>query len=561
VIRCEKTSEITAFLKGEAPEGDREILRLHFEQCETCRGELARFDRVLAALGKLETVDPSPGFKWRVREAFLRAHPEFMEPAKPREVPGLWESLRASLAYVPAWALSVAAHVVLLAIAAILIFTPKDPEEEARDLAVQAKPVRPGTGPEFAGSSNPRPREGIGPAVEPGPESPDFPGRAEPPPDAVIHLPKRKVDPALEKVDAGKWRERIPRDRRLLAFFEARGGEIQQNELREAFGAQGVEKAVKAGLGWLARQQQPDGSWKGPVVRLESGGEGTYGAGLTGLALLAFLGEGHTTRSGDHAAAVRRGVEYLLSEQKVTGLIGADAGNAMYNHGIAALALLEASLGGRDEALSTAAAMAVMYAVSAQNADGGWGYTSRAPENDTSVAAWLTHLLRMSKLAGNQGVISPLVQAHRSLLARTDAEGRVGYRSRLAFPNGPHGLTAAGMFGLAMTSHTLDRELVERQLKVVLERPPIAGTDTAFQPVNDLYFAYFGSLALQQVGSEAAWKQWWPPLQAALLKAQEADGAWPAAFDRWYGYGGPVYATAMGVLILETPTRYPRLLE
>ena len=44
-MKCDKTSEITAFLKGEIPEGERETLRTHFDQCEGCGRELQRFDR------------------------------------------------------------------------------------------------------------------------------------------------------------------------------------------------------------------------------------------------------------------------------------------------------------------------------------------------------------------------------------------------------------------------------------------------------------------------------------------------------------------------------------
>jgi hypothetical protein len=561
VIRCEKSSEITAYLKGEIPEGEREPLRIHFEDCDRCRGELGRFDRVLGALGKLEPVEPSAGFKWRVREAFLRAHPEFLEAPRPRRIPGFWENLRTSFSYVPAWALSVTAHVVLLAVAAIIIFAPKDPEDAIEDLAVRAKPIpAPGPGPAFGGDPSGRDPGRPDPFVLPDPGLGDFVPPRGVRPGAGIRPPRRDADPGLELVDTGKWRERIPRDRRLLAFFEARGRDPQQADLRALYGAQGVEAALRNGLDWLARQQRPEGLWEGPVVRGEDGAESTYSTGLTGLALLAFLGEGHTPRSGAHAAVVRRGTDWLLTQQKATGLLGPERGNYLYNHAIAGLALLEAGMLTRDEGLQTASAMAVTFAVSAQNTDGGWGYVSRSPDSDTSVAAWMTHLLRLAKLGGNQGVIGALVRAQQSLRSRVDADGKVGYRSRLSFPNGYHALTAAGMFGLLMTTHTPDRELGERQSALLLERPSILGADPAQQPLNDLYFAYFGSLALHQAGGEV-WTAWWGPLKAVLLRIQQPDGAWPAALDRWYAYGGPVYATAMGVLTLETPTRYPRLFE
>ena len=52
--------------------------------------------------------------------------------------------------------------------------------------------------------------------------------------------------------------------------------------------------AVDRALEWLARQQQDDGSWA------FDGSEGAFPSGATGLALLAFLGNGNTPFSGTY---------------------------------------------------------------------------------------------------------------------------------------------------------------------------------------------------------------------------------------------------------------------
>jgi hypothetical protein len=530
-VTCDKASEITAYLKGETPAEERETLRLHFETCGTCSGQLAKFDKLLKALGKMESIEPSPGFRWRVREAFIRAHPEFLE-APPRQAASMWESLRQAFSYVPAWAISVAAHVILLAVATILFFSPESPEERERDLAVRATPMKPAEAPQF-GKSN------FQPAVVP---------------------PKPMRDPVRSLEDTSLWQKRLPRDRRLGAFFEGRGRDPQQAENRAAFGGEGTEKAIRAGLEWLARAQQPDGRWTSPVFSSDPG-EWSYHVGVSGLALLAFLGEGHTGRPGtEHAATVRRGLDFLLTEQKASGLVGPDRGNYMYNHGIATLALVEASLMSRDEQLSAAAAAAVAFTLKAQTEAGGWGYALRSVDNDTSVSGWQILVLRLAKLGGNQGVIPALILANGQIQAATDSDGRVGYRGRLQFPNGYLALTAVGMFAHQMSTHTPDPALLARQAEILMERSPIAGTDGGAYPQNDLYFAFFGSLAMHQLGGEP-WTRWWGPLKERLLKAQGPDGAWPAAFDRWTVYGGAVYTTALSTLILETPVRYPRLSE
>ncbi len=563
-MKCEKTSEITTFLKGETPETERETLRSHFDQCAICGQEIAKFDGVLKALGKMESVDPSPGFKWRVREAFLQAHPEFLEAPK-RQPMTFWDSLKASFGYVPAWAISVAAHVFLLAVAAMIIFSPRSPEEERDEAALQAKPrASSANAPEFnrgGGGGKGRP-ERLGHIAPNDPNSEDFTPGPTRGVEAVIRAKDSVPNVNREKAEASHklWRETIPRERRLLGFFDGRTTESQRRTVREAFGGQGTEKAIRAALDWLGRNQQPDGRWAGPAVRQEQAPDFSYSVGLTGLSLLAYLAEGQTTKTGDYVSTVRKGVEFLMSEQRASGLIGSDQGNYMYNHAIAALALLECAMATRDEQIGAAASAAVAFTVSAQNQTGGWGYTSRSIENDTSVGGWQILLLRFAKLQGNQGVIPALVAAYGRLQAMTDSEGKVGYRGRLQFPNGTHGLTAVGMLSHQLATHTPDPEVLAKQAGVLLERSPIPGTDGAFFMMNDLYFAYFGSLAMHQHGGEA-WTQWWSPLRDKLLKTQQAEGSWPAAFDRWHVYGGQVYTTALSVLILETPVRYPRLSE
>lgn len=559
-MKCEKSAEITAYLKGEVPEAERESLRVHFEQCSACTQDLARFDRVLKALGKLPDVEPTPGFRWRVREAFLRAHPEFLEPARVPEPAGWWESFRGAFGYIPAWAISIAAHVLLIALAAIIIFVPKDPEEEFVDNAWLSKPRDP------AGEPPAFPNRGGGQTAAPGkvgniaPEAPlpeYTPERGGPQP-RVTPQPFRR-NPNFEKFNPDQWSARLPRERRLLAFFEGRMLDSQRALMREVYGAKGTENAVRAALDWLARNQQPDGRWTAPALQSEKG-EYSYSVGVTGLALLAFLAEGHTSKSGDYLSTVRRGLDYLLAEQRASGLVGPDRGNYMYNHGVAALALVEASLMIREEPLLTAASAAVAFTVSAQNEAGGWGYQSRSGESDTSVAGWQILVLRLAKLGGNPGVIPALNQAFNRLSLMTDSEGRVGYRARGSFPNGYHALTAVGMLSHQMSTHSPDPDVLKKQAELLLEQSPILSFDRTAILANDLYFAYFGSLALHQQGD--AWLKWFSPLREKLLRAQQGDGAWPGDFDRWSTkYGGQVYTTAMGALILTTPLRYPRLYE
>ena len=506
-MRCEKSSEIVAYLKGEVGEADREPLRLHFESCPTCSKDLARFDRTLRAFGKLERMEPTPGFAWRVRQAFAAAHPEFLERTRqdPRPV-SWWESLTAHFDYVPAWTISVAVHVMLLAAMAIIFLAPKSDEEELRDAYIQARPRPVGPAPDWRS-----------------PERDDV---------HADFAPERPRTITPRGWDTKPWAERIKKDGRALAFLDPRSIESSKGE--------GLTETVRPALGWLSTSQQADGRWIGD--------KRDHDVGLTGLALLAFLGDGHTPSAGAHRDVVGRGVRFLLAEQKSNGGIG---GGDLYDHGIAALALLETYVMTRDESLAAPVSAAVSFTVSSQNDAGGWGYRHRDQASDTSVGGWQIFLLRMAFANGDRSVIPALHLAHEGLAERTDDAGRVGYRARSGFPNGSRAMTAVGMLSHLLSTHTPDSELLERQTKLLLEADPI---------LNDLYFAYFGSLALFQRGGDA-WDRWFGVVKKTILAGRQGDGGWPSGFDKWSGYGGRVYTTAMSALVLETPWRYPRLLE
>ena len=76
-----------------------------------------------------------------------------------------------------------------------------------------------------------------------------------------------------------------------------------------------------------------------------------------------------------------------------------------------------------------------------------------------------------------------------------------------------------------------------------------------------MYYWYFGTLAMFQVGGEA-WEEWRKALAEAILLQQLKDGdkrgSW-SPVGPWGDEGGRVYATALMTMALETPYRYPKL--
>ena len=82
--------------------------------------------------------------------------------------------------------------------------------------------------------------------------------------------------------------------------------------------------AVDRGLAWLAKHQDADGRWDcdgfmkhdGASDRCDGAGRPAYDVGATALALLAFLGDGNSVRSGEHRDVVKRAVVWLRKQQQ-----------------------------------------------------------------------------------------------------------------------------------------------------------------------------------------------------------------------------------------------------
>ena len=84
------------------------------------------------------------------------------------------------------------------------------------------------------------------------------------------------------------------------------------------------QKQLAAGLDWLARHQSEDGSWdtdgfmhaaSAGACECQGPGDHVQDVGVTALALLAFLGDGHTTREGQYRELVSRGIAGCASSR------------------------------------------------------------------------------------------------------------------------------------------------------------------------------------------------------------------------------------------------------
>ena len=345
---------------------------------------------------------------------------------------------------------------------------------------------------------------------------------------------------------------------------------FQENRL-EATRARGAteetEQAVADALSWLAFNQESDGRWS--PKRHGGGREGKVDGsdremagihadtGVTGLALLAFLGTGNTQHSGIYRENVAAGIDYLIRSQAPNGNLRGDAGTyaGMYCHAMASLALAEAAVLSGDERLQQPLRRAVDYTLLAQDRrTGGWRYYP-GDTGDTSQLGWQVLLLKNAEAAGidipektRQGAIRFL----RSVSSGPNG-GLASYRPNMrpTLSMTAEAMVCREFLGMPAASPTA-REAAEHLMTGLPDRGEM-----------NLYYWYYATLGLHQLQNDH-WRRWNTVLQEVLLDAQQSDGPFAGSWDpvgKWGCYGGRVYSTAMGALCLEVYYRYQPLKE
>ncbi len=381
---------------------------------------------------------------------------------------------------------------------------------------------------------------------------------------------------AMVAAPGGTVRPR-PSDRGIFADAEGR------RAARAAEAGTPAGAAVEAGLEWLAAHQAANGSWDADGFPANCGslpcdgaGAPLYDTGVTGLAVLAFLGNGETHRTPRWGKVVRAGLGYLLSVQDGEGCVGdRRSTHFVYGHAIGALALCEAYGATGSKALREPAERAVRFTLACQNPGSGWRYGVRPGDNDTSVTGWMASSLRAAADAGLAVDQAGLAGARKWLDAVTDpGSGRTGYTERGNGPGRPshllevfwadrsESLTAIGILTRIHSGQRRDAAVVARGVGLCLDVLPVWNEKDGS---IDYYYWYYGSAALFQVGGEP-WRKWNAALRKVLLGNQRMAagdhrrGSWDPK-DPWGEEGGRIYSTALNVLSLETAHRHARILE
>ncbi len=381
----------------------------------------------------------------------------------------------------------------------------------------------------------------------------------EPIPLVAEPLAELALSPAIELPSATPVFEIEPQLAEAHEIYGARTGSARAQTLGGRAGTtHRAESAVRAGLRWLARAQGPDGSWS----CRRWGGSADHDVGITGLALLAFLGAGYTQDKGPFRPTVRRALAWLRAHQKPNG---AFRWRTFYEQGIAATAASEAYALSRSPPLGRMAQRAVDYIVAVQPEHGGFRYGGAVPrgEGDLSVTAWQIMALKSAAAAGLDVPPEAFARSRQLLAATGRGEGTSAYLVAAAEPSiGP---TAIGM--LCRIFLDGDKEEIRAAAAHLLDHVKNDGKPgkDRHRLVGDLYFTYYATTAMHQVGGEP-WAEWNRLFRDTLVEAQTTalrdakgrylHGSWDPAAHAWGRRGGRVYTTAMALLSLEAYYRF-----
>ncbi len=348
----------------------------------------------------------------------------------------------------------------------------------------------------------------------------------------------------------------------------------------------GIEKAVLEGLRWLARHQNADGSWGVASLRdvcptdARCSAEADklsdhYDVGLTGLALLAFLGTGLSHESNAlivdpvrgvaHRAGdiVKNGLLWLAKRQNADGSFSKDRA-FLYNEALATLAMAEAYGLTQNRYWKEPAQRSIDFLQRAQkpNPSGrglwGWRYTSRVEiedfrragsqddaylkelyDADTSVTGWVVMALKSAQISGLsvsdeamegamdfcKWVTPEGPDAQRGLVGYLDAKGA---GSPLTGPNDagfvyhPTSMSALGMCIRIFTQHDPRDPFLEQAAQRIVKDLPRLHTDKSQPSPVDYYYWYYASLALYQFDgpdSPRSSGKYWSPWNKAMVES------------------------------------------
>jgi hypothetical protein len=308
-----------------------------------------------------------------------------------------------------------------------------------------------------------------------------------------------------------------------------------------------VRKVVAGGLDWLADKQHANlGYWNA---------QGRYPTAMTALAGMAMLCEGSTTTEGKYAENIRKAVDFLTGRSRPNGLIGdSDDDRYTYGHGFAMLFLSEV-LGeeedlDRRQELIDVLTRAVRFTGQAQTPAGGWGYVSAKDLGGGGFDEGSTTITQVQGLRGcrNAGIPVPkevIDKAVKYIHNCTTKNGGVQYSSK---GGGERPAITAAAIACLYNAGEYDNDFVPRMMKYCEQN---LGSDTR-SSYGHWHYAHFYYAQVQYREGGDRWDVYRNEIESKLLReAQEVKLGDTTAVQWSQGYIGPVYTTALNLIILQ----------
>ena len=297
---------------------------------------------------------------------------------------------------------------------------------------------------------------------------------------------------------------------------------------------------------------------------------------------MSFLAGGHLPDRGKYGRTLDRAITFLLGQVNDQGFITAHH-TRMYDHAFGTLFLAEVFGQTNRGDVRAKLQQAVDLIVSSQNAKGSWRYEPFALESDMSITVCQLMALRAARNVGikvSKDTIKSAVQYVRDSQVHDEStpwmQGpddyymmgkgafKYQYQEEGDMSRSSFALTAAGITSLYHAAEYDTKSLRDSLafLEESMER-------VSRPPWRCHFFYWYGHYYAVQAmfitgnleNGHPYWKRYWQHVSGELLEqggdyGQASDGSWPNP----YGPGAN-FATAVALIVLQTPFRYLPILQ
>jgi hypothetical protein len=344
-----------------------------------------------------------------------------------------------------------------------------------------------------------------------------------------LMLPASIAPPALGS-DKAKGKD-------VGGFAEPRRGDVPEGAAEMV--TEQTDRAIKAGLSWLARAQNADGSF----------GNGTYRGNIavTSLAGLAFMASGSSPGRGLYGGNIDKALLYVMENTSPSGFIAVAAASThgpMYSHGFGTLFLAEAYGMTHRADIREKLQKAVRLIIDTQNFEGGWRYQPVRRDADLSVTICQINALRAARNAGLYVPKETVAACINYVKQSQNPDG--GFRYMLQGGASSFPRSAAGVVAL-QSAGEYDTKEVDSGVAYLRQYMPEIKLGSRYS--HYFYGHYYAAQAMWIRGGDD-WNTWYPAIRDELIRRQSpGSGHWTDSICNEYG-------TAMALIILQMPNNF-----